>query len=186
MAIEMRTETPLRGVIDFYQAVERFVRYCSMCQNSKRPEDKVSYSKEARENLDAAYSAYLESFPAIFSTKDGAKPIPISLEVKTEELKRSLEVQLASLDKQKIKEYLSMLNNLKKYCPRNCSSKKVKKDIEKVKKLAEDVKKATETIYLEDLLDMTKKQLKEAAEDPEKFKSMFPLPPKPVDIEYRG
>ncbi len=186
MAIEMRTEAPLRGTIDFYQAAEKFVRYCSMCQNSKRPEDKVLYSKEARENLDAAYGAYLESFPVIFSTKDGVKPIPISLEVKTEELKRSLEAQLTSLDRQRIKKYLSALNNLKKYCPGNCNSKKVKKDIEKIKKLAEDVKKATETIYLEDLLDMTKKQLKEAAEDPEKFKSMFPLPPKPLEIEYRG
>lgn len=186
MAIEMRTEAPLRGTIEFYQAVEKFVRYCSLCQNSKRSEDKVSYSREARENLDVAYGAYLENFPVIFSTKDGVKPIPISLEVKTEELKRSLEAQLASLDKQKIKKYLSALNNIKKHCPGNCNHKKLKKDIEKMKKLAEDVKKATETIYLEDLLDITRKHLKEAAEDPEKFKSMFPLPPKPLEVEYRG
>jgi len=186
MAIEMRTEAPLRGVIEFYQAVERFVRYCSMCQNSKRLEDKVSYSKEAKENLDIAYCAYLENFPSIFSTKDGVKPIQISLEVKTEELKRSLEAQLASLDRQKIKKYLSMLNSIKKHCLGNCNYPKVKKDLAKIKKLADDEKEATETIYLEDLLDITKKQLKEAAEDPEKFKSMFPLPPKPLDIEYRG
>jgi len=44
MAIEMRAEAPLREVIEFYQAVEKFVIYCSMCHNSKRSEDKVLYS----------------------------------------------------------------------------------------------------------------------------------------------
>jgi len=34
-----------------------------MCHNSKRSEDKVLYSREARENLDVAYGAYLENFP---------------------------------------------------------------------------------------------------------------------------
>ncbi|UZE92600.1 MAG: hypothetical protein IB616_01965 [Methanosarcinales archaeon] len=186
MTLEMRAESPLRGTIDFYQAAEKFTRYCSMCQNSKCVADKVFYSREARENLDIAYGEYLGNFPVIFSTKDGVKPMPVSMEIKTEELKRSLEAQLASLDKQKIKKYLSALNNIKKYCPGNCDYKKVKKDVEKIKKLAEGVKKATETIYLDDLLNITRKQLKEAAEDPEKFKSMFPMPPKPLEIEYRG
>ncbi|MDI6859526.1 MAG: hypothetical protein QMC85_03435 [Methanocellales archaeon] len=188
MAVEIKTESPLKGVIEFYQAIERFERYCSMCQNSRDIEGKVSYSKDARESIDLAYSEYLENFSLIFPTRDGIKPISVSLETKTEELKESFEAQLRSLDKKEINRYLISLNNIKHHCPVGdaCDYEEVAGDIEKIKDLAKKVKKATERIYLEDFLDMTKKRLKEAAEDPDRFKSMFPLPPKPLEMEYRG
>ncbi len=188
MTVEIMTETPFKGVIEFYHAIERFERYCSMCQNSIDREGKVSYSRDARESIDLAYSEYLENFPLIFPTRDGIKPIFVSLETKTEELKESFEAQLISLDKKEINKYLILLNKIKHHCTVGgaCDHKELAGDIRKIKDLAEDVKKATERIYLEDFLDLTKKRLKEAAEDPEKFKSLFPLPPKPLEMEYRG
>ncbi len=188
MSLEITTETPFRGVIEFYNAIERFKRYCSMCKNSIDRDKKVSYSRNAVDSIDIAYSAYLENFPLIFPTREGIKPIFVSLETKTEELKGSFEAQLKSLNKKEVNKYLILLNKIKHHCKFEsaCNYEKLAEDIDEIKELAKDVKKATEKLYIEDFLDLTKKRLKEAAEDPEKFKSLFPLPPKPLEIEYRG
>ncbi len=188
MTLEITMETPFKGVIEFYHSIEKFERYCSMCQNSIDQDKKVSYIIGAIESIDLAYSEYLENFPLIFSTREGIKPIFLSLETKTEELKESFEAQLSSLDRDEVNKYLILLNKIKHNCTveRPCEYKELAEDIGKIKELASDVKKATEKFYLEDFLDLTKKRLKEAAEDPEKFKSLFPLPPKPLEIEYRG
>ncbi|NYT00138.1 MAG: hypothetical protein GKB99_00215 [Methanocellales archaeon] len=188
MTLEIMTETPFKGVIEFYHAIERFERYCSMCKNSVDKDKKVSYILGAIKNLDIAYSEYLENFPLIFPTREGIKPIFLSLETKTEELKESFEAQLRSLDKDEINKYLILLNKIKHNCTveKPCEYEELVGDIGKLRELARDVKEVTEKLYLEDFLDLTKKRLKEAAEDPEKFKSMFPLPPKPLEMEYRG
>ncbi|MFC1787175.1 hypothetical protein ACFLY8_04000, partial [Halobacteriota archaeon] len=171
MTLEMTTETPFKGVIDFYHAIESFERYCSMCQNSADQDKKVSYILGATESIDIAYSEYLENFPLIFPTREGIKPIFLSLETKTEELKESFEAQLKSLDKDDINNYLILLNKIKHNCTveRPCEYEELAGDIEKIKELARDVKEVTEKLYMEDFLDLTKKRLKEAAEDPEKF-----------------
>ncbi len=188
MTLEVTTETPFKGVIEFYNAIERFERYCSMCQKSMDRDQKVFHSRDALESIDLAYSAYLENFPLIFPTREGIKPIFVSLETKTEELKESFEAQLRSLDRDEVNKYLILLNKIKHHCnvESACNYEKLAEGIGEIKDLARDVKKSTEKLYVEDFLDLTKKRLKEAAEDPEKFKSLFPLPPKPLEIEYRG
>ncbi|MHC1635022.1 MAG: hypothetical protein ACXQTS_00115 [Candidatus Methanospirareceae archaeon] len=183
--IWMKIEIPIEGVINFYQAISRFVRYCEMCRGCEDTEQKVLYSGNARDEIDIAYYEYLQNIPLILAIKGGSKPVPIFSEIKTEKLKEFLEIQLKSLNKEDAKEYLRALNNIKGHCPVGCEYEEIKEDIEKIKELAEKIKELVENLYLKDVLDMVEEQLKSMIEDPEKFRNIFILPPKPLIDEYR-
>ncbi|MDF2954893.1 hypothetical protein [Candidatus Alkanophaga liquidiphilum] len=180
----VKIDMPLEGVINFYQALERFERYCKLCRTAENVEQKIIYSANARDDIDAAYQEYLQNVALILAVKSGARPIPMFKEVSTEELKRCFEEQLAALNENAALEYLEALNTIRRCCPENCERHE-DAAMEKLKELANKIKESVETLYVKEGLEMTKKQLKEMVEDPEKFRAVFVLPPKPLVEEYR-
>jgi hypothetical protein len=186
MAIEIRSEVPLEGVVNFYQATERFQKYCLMCK--KNAKDRIICSSYARENLDLAYFEYLVNYHFILPARGGVKPIsiPLSRDISTEELKKMFESQIGALDREEIKKYLGYFNRIKEECLKDpCEWEKIESYAGAIHALAKDVKKCMEKFYTEDFLSALKNQLEDAARDPEAFKSFFPFPPKPLKEEYR-
>ena len=187
--MELRAELPLEGVISFYQSIDRFWQYCNMCRKLEEEgseDQRVACAIGARECIDNAYAEYLLNIPLIFATVDGIKPMSLSTELDTEELKLHFQRQLDSIDrKDEIWRYLDILNTLRNTCPFNCSFEKVERDVEDLVELADDARRFVETLYVDILVDETKGQLKEMIKNPESFRSLFPLPPKPLKDEYR-
>ncbi|MHC1566592.1 MAG: hypothetical protein ACXQTD_02405 [Candidatus Syntropharchaeia archaeon] len=184
--MEIKMEIPLEGVINFYLALERFERYCEMCRRFKDEDQRLLYSSNAREDLDTAYTEYLSNIPLIFAMKEGIKPIVIFIEIETNELKKHFEEQLKCIEKNEmVKKYLECLNAMRNSCPGNCDYEKIKEKAEELKNLAKELKESVERLYTEDLMEYAKKQLREMVKDPEKFRNLFMLPPKPLIDEYR-
>lgn len=180
----VKIDMPLEGVISFYQALERFERYCKLCRAAEDAEQRMVYSANARDDIDAAYQEYLQNVALILAVKNGARPIPMFKEVSTEELRKCFEEQLAAIDEREALEYLEALNEIRRCCPGSCE-RSDNDAMKKLRELASKVREFVETLYVKEGLEMTRKQLREMAEDPEKFRNLFVLPPKPLLEEYR-
>jgi hypothetical protein len=187
--MEFRAELPLEGVISFYQSIDRFWQYCSMCRKLDDEENKdqqIACAVSARESIDAAYAEYLLNIPLIFATVHELKPMSLSGELDTKELKLHFQKQIESIDrKDEIWGYLETLNTLRMSCPFSCSFEKIEKDVGALIELADNARHFVETLYVDILVDETKGQLEEMVKNPECFRSLFPLPPKPLKDEYR-
>jgi hypothetical protein len=187
MAAEMQGGAPLEGAINFYQAVERFEKYCNLCRSAGDDKSaKIICSGYARESLDMAYLEYLVNYQMILPMRKKVKPLPMMQEITTEDLRRTFEGQLNALQESEVKKYLASLSRIQDCClSEKCEFGKISGEVGELCAMAKEVREQTESFYTEDLLQMVKKQLKSAAEDPDTFKSMFPLPPKPLKDEYR-
>ena len=187
MAAEMQGGAPLEGAINFYQAVERFEKYCNLCRSAgDNKSAKIICSGYARDSLDMAYLEYLVNYQIILPTRKKVKPIPVMQEITSEDLRRTFEGQLNALQESEVKKYLASLNRIKECClNEKCRFDAISGDVKELCDMARDVRVQTESFYTEDFLQMVKNQLKSAADDPDAFKNMFPLPPKPLKDEYR-
>jgi len=173
----------LAGLIDFYQAVERFEKYCSLCKACKNSEKKMWYSRDARGNLDIAYHTFLQNYELIFSIRSGVSLLLMSCKT-TEDFKRAFEAQLNSLKKGDVNKYLACLNKIKDWCPSgDCAFKQVEKEVEEIKGLANELKKSVEELYTKDFLELRKRDLEEAIKNPDAF--IRELQPKPSKVGYR-
>lgn len=186
MGEELGQHLPLEGVIRFFQAVERFARYCGLCKSLKEPEARLGCSGQVRESLDTAYAEFLMAFPFILPLSEGTRPMPATGEVTTEELRALFQKQIKALDGGRVKEVIGWIDRLRASVPGDgCLLETSKVEAEALQAFAGRVKRGTETFFLEDVLAAVKKQLEAAAKDPESFRAMLPLPPKPLKDEYR-
>lgn len=182
MSIEIGDENPLERLIEFYQAVERFVKYCSLCRKSEG-DRKVMCSGCARESIDSAYMHFLTSYQLIFPASNMIKPLPSYEEMDSKELKEFFRRYMEAINEDAVKKYVEILNRIRSMClSERCECDEEVKEIEE---LAENVRKAVEDFYTTDFLKSIKKQLERASEDPELFKALLPMPPKPLKDEYR-
>ncbi len=186
MGEEFGQHLPIEGAIHFYQAVERFAKYCSLCKSLKEPEARLGCSGQVRESLDTAYAEFLMAFPLILPLSEGARPLPATGDITTEELRALFQKQINALDGGKVRDVLGRIDKLRAACPGDgCVLETCRADAEAVQAFAGRVKKGAEAFFLEDVLGTVKKQLEAAAKDPESFRAMLPLPPKPLKDEYR-
>ncbi|MBI4361618.1 MAG: hypothetical protein HY558_00430 [Euryarchaeota archaeon] len=186
MALEIKSEMPLEGVVAFYQAVERFHKYLRLGGNpSGDRSSRLLCMAHARENLDTAYREFLSGYQLILPLRRMVKPLPLTGEVSTEELGRIFRAQMEALEPAEVQRVLGLLNRLKEKTLEEAPLEPEDGDVRGLVEVALQVKAAAEKFISEDLLAMVRKHLQEAARDPEAFKSMFPLPPKPLKDEYR-
>jgi hypothetical protein len=188
--MEFRAELPLEGVISFYQSIDRFWQYCSMCRKldgEENEDQRIACAIGARESIDNAYAEYLINIPLIFAMVDGVKPMSLSAQLDTEELKSHFQRQLESIDrKEEMWRYLDLLNILRRMCPFACNFEEVEEGVKGLLELAGAAQNFVEMMYVDVLVEETKGQLKDMVKNPEAFRSMFPLPPKPLEDEYRS
>lgn len=187
MGEEFGSHLPLEGAIRFYQAVELFAKYCGLCKSLKDSEARLGCSGQVRESLDTAYAEFLMAFPLILPLSEGARPLPATGDITTEELRALFQKQIKALDGGRVKEVLERIDRLRAACPGDgCVLETCKADAEAIQVFAGKVKKGAEAFFLEDVLGTVKRQLEAAARDPESFRAMLPLPPKPLKDEYRS
>lgn len=187
MGEELGQHLPLEGAVRFYQAVERFAKYCALCKTVPDAQTRLMVAGQARENLDAAYAEFLLAFPLLLPLSDGTRPMPTTGEVTTEELRATFEKQVKALDGNRAREILARIDRIRSECPGDgCALQKCGEDAQALLEFAGKVKKGAETFFLEDVLGAVKKQLEAAARDPEAFRSMLPLPPRPLMDDYRS
>jgi len=188
--MELKAELPLEGVISFYQSISRFWQYCNMCRSvdeEDTEDQRIACAMSARDNVDTAYVEYLLNIPLIFTTVDGIKPISLANELNTEELKSHFQQQFDSINrKEEMHRFLEVINVIRDSCPFACSFELMEQDIEGLIELADAAQNFVEMMYVDVLVDETKNQLEEMVKNPESFRSMFPLPPKPLEDEYRS
>lgn len=191
--MELKAELPLEGVISFYQSISRFWQYCNMCRKMTEMDDedvedqRIACAMGARDSIDTAYIEYLLNIPLIFATFDGIKPISIANELDTEELKSHFQQQFDSIDrKEEMRQFLDVINKIRNSCPFACSFEQMEQDVKSLIELADACQNFVEMMYVDVLVDETKNQLQEMVKNPETFRSIFPLPPKPLKDEYRS
>ncbi|MEM3086339.1 MAG: hypothetical protein QXO51_06010 [Halobacteria archaeon] len=183
---EFGQHLPLEGAIRFFQAVERFGKYCSLCKSFKEPEARLGCSGQVRESLDTAYAEFLMAFPLVLPLSEGTRPMPATGDVTTEELKALFQKQLRALDGGRVKEVIGWIEKLRASVPGDgCLLETSKAESEALQAFAGRVKKGAEAFFVEDVLSTIRRQLEAAAKDPDSFRAMLPLPPKPLKDEYR-
>lgn len=187
MGEEFGAHLPLEGAVRFYQAVERFTKYCGLCKTLKEPEARLGCSGQVRENLDTAYAEFLMAFPLILPLSEGTRPLPSTGDITTEDLRDLFQKQLKALDGGRVREVLGWVDRMRASCPGDgCVLESFKAEAEALQSFAARVKKGAETFFLEDVLGAVRRQLEAAARDPEAFRALLPLPPKPLKDEYRS